>query len=87
MTATEIKKQIKKDMHSVTKIHVSIGEYEGEFDVNVNVWGMDRWYNEEFECYTETMEDEKKAITKAKRIATTLANNGYKAKYTGIENC
>ncbi|HFK1543391.1 TPA: hypothetical protein ACGXM3_005213 [Bacillus cereus] len=87
MTATEIKQQIKKKMHGVSKITVTIGEHEDGYDLNVNVWGYDKWHNEEFECYTETMEDEKKAITKAKRMATTLVNNGYKAKYTGFENC
>ncbi|EOO44130.1 hypothetical protein CN553_12235 [Bacillus cereus] len=87
MTATEIKKQIKNKMHGVSKITVTIGEHEGKYDLNVNVWGYDKYFNEEFECYTETIEDEKKAITKAKRMATTLANNGYKANYTGFENC
>lgn len=91
LTVAEIKKNIKKAMHGVTKISVTIGDYEeedheGKFDINVNVYGYDKWFNEEFECYTETMDDKKKAIAKAKRIATTLANNGYKAKYNGIEN-
>ncbi|HHB2481443.1 TPA: hypothetical protein ACORDH_002894 [Bacillus cereus] len=87
MNVTEIKKQIKSKMHGVSKISVTIAEHEGKYDLNVNVWGYDKYYNEEFECYTETMEDEKKAIAKAKRMATTFANNGYKSKYNGIENC
>ncbi|MBK1611757.1 hypothetical protein JCR31_28355 [Bacillus cereus] len=78
-------------MHGVSKISVTIGDYEeeeheGKFDINVNVWGYDKHYNEEFECYSETMDDKKKAIAKAKRLATTLANSYEKVKYGGIEN-
>ncbi|WP_233774899.1 hypothetical protein [Bacillus cereus] len=90
-TATAIKKKIKEAMHGVSKISVTIGDYEeeeheGKFDINVNVWGYDKHYNEEFECYSETMDDKKKAIAKAKRLATTLANSYEKVKYGGIEN-
>ncbi|PEF30416.1 hypothetical protein CON39_12060 [Bacillus thuringiensis] len=78
-------------MYGVSEISVTIGDYEeeeheGKFDINVNVWGYDKYYNEEFECYSETMDDQKKAIAKAKRLATTLANSYKKVKYGGIEN-
>jgi hypothetical protein len=89
MNATEIKKNLKKDFHGITNISVTIGEHDDELDINVNVWGYDRWMNEEFECYSETLsiEEMKKAMTKAKRLATTFGNWGYKSKYNGIENC
>lgn len=91
MTGTQVKKDItalkKSKDWKVLKISVSIGEEEeNEFDVNVNVYFYDRWHNDEFECFTHTMEDEKKAEAKAKRIATTLENAGYKTQYTGFED-
>jgi hypothetical protein len=90
MTGTEVKKNLKlmeRDGVFISKIHVSIYECgTKEFDVNVNIWYLDKWNNSEFECFTDTLSDKNKAIAKAKRIAKTLLNNGYKAEYTGIEN-
>lgn len=92
MTGTEVKKQIKKIIRecggSITKTSVTVGEYEGEFDINANFWYSDKYHNPEFDCITmDTFEDEETAEKKAKRLATTLANNGLKATYNGIENC
>lgn len=82
-----MKAHVKKG-HSVSKIHVGIQEFGEGFDVSVDVWMFDKWMNDEFESY-QMSEEEKfaKAEARAKRIADSLASAGYKAKYTGLENC
>jgi hypothetical protein len=91
MTGVEIKKSLKamqKNGANIYKISVTIAEYEGEWDVYANTWYFDRWGNENFKDFTlDTVEDMKTAERKGKRLATTLANNGFKAKYEGEENC
>lgn len=88
MTATQIKKQLnqwnKQKGLRVHKITVTVAEFEGEFEVYINVYLLDKYSNDEFECIEFQAENESKAIQKAKRIASTLSNS-YKASYEGLE--
>ena len=90
LTIQALKSELRK-FYAIRTITVSIGEYDGEYDVNVNVWYYDRYYNDMFDCFLRnTLTDEKKAITLAKRTATSLKNvHGLtnKVEYVGIENC
>ena len=88
LTLQALKQDLRK-YYSIKEITVSIGEYDGEYDVNVNVWAYNRYFIEEFECFTRTtLNEEKKAITLAKRTTTSLQNlYGNKVKYVGLENC
>ena len=66
------------------KVSVSIGEYNGEYDINVNVWhGFD-----DFTDFTPTTwNNEAKALKTAKGIFKTICNYTDKATFEGIENC
>ncbi|MFA2720656.1 hypothetical protein [Bacillus paranthracis] len=87
----DVKKSLKgkaKKGHLIAKIHVGIQEFGEGFDVCVDAWMFDKWMNDDFESY-QMSEEEKfpKAEARAKRIAESLVSAGYKAKYTGLENC
>lgn len=80
-------KEIENKGGKIAEITVSIGdiEEENEYDVNVNIWYMDRWNNKEFEDFTETLNELEVAVKRAETIASKLSARGYRAKYTGIE--
>lgn len=94
LTLQSLKQDLRK-FYGIKKIIVSVGEYENEdtqemeYDINVNVWAYNRYYIEEFECFTRTtLNEEKKAITLAKRTTTSLQNlYGNKVEFVGLENC
>lgn len=90
LTLQALKSEL-RGLHNIRRITVSVGEYDNEYDVNVNVWYFDRYYNDLFESYLrDTLTDERKAVTLAKRTATSLKNvHGLmnKVEYVGIENC
>ena len=91
MTYAELKKVLKEKKsrgYSFAKIGLSYGTYdtaEGEYDLNIHLFMVDRWGNKDFDCVSYTDTDEKKIIAKGKRITTTLQNNGYKAEWHGWE--
>lgn len=78
-----------KDVFSLKEVHISIGEYDGEYDVNVNIWYVDKYLNRDFESFTPvTYSTLKEAEKHAIGIYRTLEKRyGEKIAYQGLENC
>lgn len=78
-----------KGCYQVTDIYVSVGEYEGEYDVNVLVCYYDKWYNTDTMDFTPaTYSTEKDALKHAKGVYNTLVKRfDDKVTWEGLENC
>ena len=88
MSLPNLKSQISK-LYEVNEIHVLVEEYDGEYDIVVDIWYSDRHRNEGFESFTrDTVTDYKQA---AKMVVATVNSlqklYGSKVEYTGFTVC